>query len=44
MMSDEAQYATDRLERERSAALSRLNRARKEADPGAKDEVWVDDW
>ena len=42
--SDEAQYVLERLDRERAVALSRLNRARKAADPGAKDEVWVDDW
>ena len=44
LMSSEAQYAADRLERERSAALSRLNRAKRMADPSAEDEVWVDDW
>ena len=42
--SDEAQYVLERLDRERAAALSRLNRERKAADPGAKDEVWVEDW
>ena len=44
LMSSEAQFATDRLDRERSAALSQLNREKKMANPSAKDEVWVDDW
>ena len=44
LLSDEAQSILERLDGERRAALGRLNRARKAADPSANDEVWVGDW
>ena len=44
LLSDEAQSSVERLDRERKAALDRLNRAKMAANPGAKKEVWADDW
>ena len=43
-LSEEAQSSVERLDRERRAALGRLNSAKKAADPGAETEVRVDDW
>lgn len=44
LLTDDAQSVFDRLELERSAALGRLNKERRAADPGAEDEAWVEDW
>lgn len=44
LLTDDGQSVFDRLELERSAALGRLNKQRKAADPGAEDESWVEDW
>ena len=43
-MCNEAQWAMDRFESERAVALDRLNRAKTAVNPGAKPDVWVDDW
>ena len=45
-MSDEAQHAIERLDRERREALDRLNKTKAAATPGIVPEleVWVDDW
>lgn len=44
LLTDDGQAVFDRLEREMSAALARLNKEKKAVDPDAEDETWVDDW